>query len=236
MSTSVLLADSHAVLREGLSSLLKGHSGYEVVAAVADGREAVRAAARARPDLVVLDVALPRLNGVEATRQILRADPGCSVIVLSAHQDHRSISRMLAAGAAAYVSKRRGFRTLMRAMEAVQEGRGYLSPEIAQLVTQRYVENLPQDDRLVGAAVLSGRERTLVELLADGCPTRRIAAHLGVSTQTVTQQRRHIMDKLGVESIAQLTKYALREGLTTCDDDGRATREDRNGVCKDPVG
>jgi DNA-binding NarL/FixJ family response regulator len=225
----VLLADDHRIVREGLRSLLESQPDMQVVAEAADGRQAVEMARDVSPDVVVMDVAMPQLNGIEATRQIAADEPGMKVVALSMHSDRRYVSEALKAGASGYVLKDGAFDELISAIRAVVADRVYLSPRVAGVVVDDYVRRLPQRGAATGAATPSGtddgrrnvfdtltpREREVLQLMAEGFATKEVAHRLHVSVKTVETHRRQIMDKLDMHSVAELTKYAIREGLTT---------------------
>jgi DNA-binding NarL/FixJ family response regulator len=212
----IVLVDDHRMFREALHPLLAQTPGFEVVAEAGDGQEAVDLVAGLAPDIVVMDVSMPGLNGIEATRRILAERPQTRVVVLSMHADRRFVAETLRAGAAAYVLKDAGFAELVRALQAVAAGRTYLSEQVRQLVVQEYVAVLQRDDASV-FTVLSAREREVLQLVAEGASTKEIADRLSVSVKTVETHRRQIMEKLDLHSVAELTKYAIREGLTPLD-------------------
>jgi DNA-binding NarL/FixJ family response regulator len=214
MSIRILLADDHQILREGLAALLEKHQGFDVAGQAADGRTVVRLARELKPDLVIMDVGLPELNGIEATRQIVAEVPGVKVIALSMHSDRTFVKGMLMAGASGYLLKYSASQELMRAIDAVMAGQVYLSPDIAGIVVEDYKASAP-DASVFG--VLTPKEREVLQLFAEGKITRQIAVILGVSVKTVEAYRRQIMEKLNCESFADLIKYAIREGLTTLD-------------------
>lgn len=213
MSTRVLLADDHTIVREGLRVLINALPGVEVVAETADGRATVDVARQLCPDVVVMDLAMPVLNGVDATRQIVASCPGVRVIALSMHSSRKFVLESLRAGASGYVPKESAFEELARAIEAVAAGQTYLSPRIAGLVVEDRIA--PAGSTPPSAfAVLTPREREVLQLLAEGHTTKGIAASLGLSAKTVESHRRQIMHKLDLHSVAEITKYAVREGLT----------------------
>lgn len=216
MSIRILLAEDHAIVREGLRWILQRQQDMEVVAEAENGRQAVELARRVRPDVVVMDIAMPELNGMEATRQVLADNPDAKVIALSAYADRRYVLGMLDAGAKAYVLKSNAGDELVRAIQAVHAGKRYLTPEVADTVVDSYTRRLlPADDR--AATELSPREREVLQLLAEGHSSPQIARKLHISNRTVEAHRRNIMRTLDLHSIADLTKYAVREGLTELD-------------------
>lgn len=214
MSTRVLLADDHQVLRKGLRSLLEAEPSLEVVGEASDGQEAAALAVELAPDLVLMDSSMPILNGAMATRKILSTHPEIKVIALSMHPDHRHVSEMLRAGASAYVLKTCDIEELLHAIEVVRSDRKYVSPEITSEMVGYYLRGVEAASGRPSGE-LTGREREVLQLLAEGRSSKEIARLLHVSVKTVGTHRQNIMDKLGVRSVAELTKYAIREGLTS---------------------
>ncbi|MEM7260808.1 MAG: response regulator transcription factor [Planctomycetota bacterium] len=215
MSLRVMLADDHQIVRDGLRRLLDDR-GAMVVAEASDGREAVKLAKEHEPGLIVMDVAMPSLNGVEATRQILKETPRVKVIALSMHAERPFVSRMLEAGATGYLLKECAFDELNAAIDTVLEGSVYLSKGIAGVVVSDYVARLQGAGKPTGSAkALTPKEREVLQLLAEGKSSKEMAAVLHVSVKTIETHRQNIMDKLGIRTIAELTKYAVREGLTS---------------------
>ncbi len=214
MSLRIILADDHRLLRQGLRALLEDEADFEVVGEAENGHEAVRLCKQLRPDLVVMDVGMPQLNGMEATRQILADNTQVRVLALSMHSDRRFAAGMLQAGAAGYLLKDAALEELVRAIRTVAAGKTYLSPAITEVVMEDYVQRL---GAVEGGAfsVLSAREREVLQALAEGKSTREIAAALHVSVKTIETHRQQIMNKLDIHSVAELTKYAVREGLTS---------------------
>jgi two-component system NarL family response regulator len=212
LTLRILLVDDHAMLREGLRSILRAESDVEVVGEAADGNSAVELAHTLAPDVVVMDVGMSGLNGMEATRRIRAGSPGARVIALSTHSDRRYVLGMLEAGAAGYVVKVSAYDELRQAVRTVASGRVYLSPQIADVVLTARVATSP-----TGAAKLGSREREVLQLIAEGHRSPEIAQRLHISTHTVETHRRNLMQKLGLHSVADLTRYAIREGITQAD-------------------
>lgn len=215
INIKIILADDHKLMREGLKSLLNQQSDISVVAQADNGREAVQLAERMDPDVVVMDVSMPDLNGIDATRQILARAPRTRIIALSMHSDRQFVVEMLRAGATGYIVKDSAFEELATAIRTVARGQNYLAPKIGKFS----VEDLSPDfqDQPLVAPRLTDREREVLQLIAEGKGTKEVAAELHLSTKTVETHRQHLMDKLDIYSVAELTKYAIREGLTTLD-------------------
>lgn len=216
MSINILLVEDHQIVREGLRSLLEKQTGFRVVAEAEDGRAAVQVAREMALDIVIMDVSMPDLNGIEATRQILAHNPDTKVIALSMHADKRFVVQMLRAGASGYVLKNSAFGELELAIRTVLANRTYLSPKMADLIVKEYVHHLANAEPSV-FSILTPRELEVLQLLSEGKTTKEIAFSLQVSVKTIETYRQQIMAKLGVHSIAELTKYAIREGLTAVD-------------------
>jgi DNA-binding NarL/FixJ family response regulator len=208
-----MLVDDHKMIRDGLKSLLLQHKNMEVVGEAADGQAAVQMAGKLAPDIVVIDIGMPELNGMEATRQITELRARTKIIGLSMHADRRYVARMLKAGASGYILKDSAFEELVLAIETVSKGKIYLSPQIAGTVVNEFKRIVTDDDGSV-FTLLSEREREVLQQIAEGSSTKEIAAALGVSIKTIETHRRTIMGKLNLHSVAELTKYAVREGLT----------------------
>lgn len=221
MTLRILLADDHRIVREGLSVLIGKQPGMEVVGTALDGREAVRLARELAPAVVLMDVAMPGMSGIEATRQIAAELPEVRVICLSMHAERRFVSAVLEAGAAGYLLKDCAQEELAEAICQVAAGHSYLSPAVAATVVEDYAAHL-SGGAGADASPLSGREREVLQLLAEGRSTRDIAQLLHLSPKTVGSHRERIMRKLGIDSIAGLTKYAVRHGLTSVDRDPSA--------------
>ncbi|WNM62255.1 response regulator transcription factor [Candidatus Nitrospira neomarina] len=216
MNTRILLADDHQIIREGLASLLERQSDMEVIQQVSDGLQAVNLSRDLRPDVVVMDVTMPGLNGIEATRLITNGVPAVKVLCLTVHEDTRFISAVLDAGASGYVHKDCAFEELVTAIHTVIGHQIYLCPRIAGTVVDDYKARRPESVASVFSQ-LTEREREIVQLLAEGQSTKAIADRLCLSVKTVGTHREHCMAKLQLQNLAQLTKYAIREGLTSVD-------------------
>lgn len=214
MSIKVLIADDHKIMRDGLSSLLEAQPDIEVVAEAEDGRAIVQLVKRLSPDIIIMDIAMPFLNGIEATRQIVQDHPGIKIIALSMHSDKRFVGEMLKSGASAYLLKDCAFEELITAIRTVTENKNYLSPGIAGLAVDYFMTRTEKGEASAFSQ-LTNREREVLQLMAEGKKTKEIAAHLHLSVKTIETHRIHIMDKLGINNVAELTKYAIREGLTS---------------------
>jgi len=213
---TILVADDHHIVREGLKMLLNQQPNMEVVGEAEDGRTTVRLTQKLQPDLVIMDIGMPGLNGIDATRQIKAEVPGVKVIALSMHADKRFVAGMLKAGASGYLLKYCASEELVNAIHLVMDKRTYLSPDIASTVVEDYVQKLSESDASA-FSLLTSREREVLQLFAEGKITRQIAAILNISVKTVEAHRKQIMEKLGFQSFADLIKYAIREGLASLD-------------------
>lgn len=212
MPPTILIADDHRLLREGLRALLE-RDGFRVIGEADNGRSAVRLAKQLQPDIVITDIAMPDLNGVEATRQICVEAPRSKVLALSMHTESRFVLGILEAGASGYLLKDAAFEELTLAIKAVLKGQVYLSPAISGVVLSQSLARFNPNARS-DRVQLSKREQEVLQLIAEGQSTKKIAATLHVSVKTVETHRKQIMDKLGIHSVAELTKYAVREGVT----------------------
>jgi DNA-binding NarL/FixJ family response regulator len=210
----ILLADDHKIIRDGLRALIDRQEGMQVVGDAENGRQAVTLARELNPDVVVMDVSMPDLNGIEATRQILWSHPHIRVIALSMFSDRRFVTEILKAGASGYLLKDCAFDELIRALETVARDHTYLSPSISDVLIQDLVKEPQPPETNSAFGVLTSREREILQLLAEGKSTKLIARHCHVSVKTVETHRHNIMEKLGIYSVAELTKYAIREGIT----------------------
>jgi DNA-binding NarL/FixJ family response regulator len=240
MAVRVLLVDDHKVVRDGLRALLNAEPDLDVIGDADDGRSAVRLSESLHPDVVVMDLAMPDLNGIDATRQIVARSPQTRVVVLSANLDRQRASAVLSAGAMALVPKEAAFEELAQAIRAVVANRIYLSPQMAGDVVGPLLNGKPEGRASAAGIAVTGmgptpiatqfapgsarvlppprpltpREREVLQLMAEGKATKEVAAHLDLSVKTVETHRRQIMEKLNLYSVAELTKYAVREGLT----------------------
>ena len=210
----ILLADDHKITREGLRSLLDKQQDIDVVAEAEDGRTAVRMTGELLPDVVIMDVSMPDLNGVQATKQIAGQFPDVKIIGLSMHSDSLFVTEMLKSGASGYLLKDCAFEELAQAIRTVVAGKTYLTPSISGVVVNDYLHRLAKVD-LSEADVLTGRELEVLQLIAEGNSTKQTALKLHISVKTVETHRRQIMNKLDIYTIAELTKYAIRKGLTS---------------------
>ncbi|MDD4869041.1 MAG: response regulator transcription factor [Kiritimatiellae bacterium] len=216
MAIRIMLADDHKMIRDGLRALIEKHHNMEVIGEAADGQAAVQTARKLSPDVIVIDIGMPELNGIEATRQITALKCKPKVIGLSMHADRRYVSQMLKAGASGYILKDSAFEELVQAIETVAKGRTYLSPQIAGTVVTEFKRTAKDDDGSV-FSVLTEREREVLQQISEGVSTKEIASSLGISVKTIETHRRQIMEKLNLHSVAELTKYAVKEGLTELD-------------------
>ena len=217
MTVRLLIADDHKLMREGLRALIEKEEDLQVVGEAEDGKTTVILAGKSNPHIIVMDVSMPDLNGIEATRKILGANPHVKVVGLSGHADQHFVREMLAAGASAYILKHTASDELMRAIRTVMKGGKYLSPEVTRGVMDAYVEMSRPLGKNQAFIVLTDREREILQMIAEGKSTKETADSLAVSVKTVETHRRNIMEKLDLHSVAALTKYAIREGITSVD-------------------
>jgi DNA-binding NarL/FixJ family response regulator len=211
--TRILLVDDHQIFREGLRALIEKQSAAQVIAEAGNGMEAVRLADELRPDLVVMDMTMPEMNGIDATRAITSTNPAIRVLVLSMESNRYFIIEALKAGATGYLLKDTAFAELAEAISTVASGETYIPPNISSVLVKDFLQCIPQEMSLVYQN-LTSREREILQLIADGKITKEIAYELGVSAKTVENQRLAIMQKLQLYTIAELTKYAVRHGLS----------------------
>lgn len=212
---TVILADDHSILREGLRSVLEPNPEIEVVGEADNGRDTVALARRLEPDLVVMDITMPDLNGIDATRKLGELGLGCKVLALSGHSEELYVRGMLQAGAAGYMLKDCASDEVVQAIQEIMRGKMYVSPQIASMVVADYASQLGGP---AAGPSLSTREREVLQLIAEGMRTANIADRLSVSVKTIESHRRNLMEKLDVRTVAGLTKYAIRQGLTSVDE------------------
>jgi DNA-binding NarL/FixJ family response regulator len=211
--TRILLADDHNLLREGLRLLLERQDGFKVVAEASDGREAVRLAGEHRPEVVVMDVAMPVLNGIDATRRITETCPPAAVIILSMHDDESYIVRALNAGARGYLLKDSLKADLIAGVNAVSQGHSYFSPKINLLLREDYFRQMSDKQKTDSFELLTAREREILQLAAEGRGNKDIAHLLNLSFHTVETHRSHILQKLNLHTVPELILYAVRKGI-----------------------
>ena len=217
MSIRILIADDHRIMREGLRTLIAREPGMIVVGEANNGKDTVTLCRTTACDAVIMDVAMPDLNGIEATRKIVRENPKAKVVALSAHSERHFVSEMLKAGAVGYVLKQAACEELVRAINEVVDGKIYLSPAVTQGVVDSYVRGPVRSSERPAFATLTDREREVLQLTAEGQSTKETAGVMSVSVKTVETHRRNIMEKLNLRGVAELTKYAIREGVTSLD-------------------
>jgi two-component system, NarL family, nitrate/nitrite response regulator NarL len=210
----VLLVEDHAVVREGLFSLLRAEDDIEVVGEARNGREAVQMIKRLLPEVVIMDIAMPLLNGVEATRQILKLVPTTRVLVLSAHSEDEYVEQVMAAGAAGYLIKQTAANVLIKAIREAHRGRTFFSPSIGKRLEDLHEKSMGRGKRpKKKAAQLSPREVEVLQLIAEGMANKQTATQLGISIKTVEKHRQNLMSKLGIHDTAGLTRYAISAGI-----------------------
>jgi two-component system, NarL family, response regulator NreC len=220
LTIRILIADDHKIVCDGLKALLETQPEMQIVAQAQNGREAVKLAQKQKPDVAIMDVAMPDLIGPEAVRQILSTNPGIKIIALSMHADRRYVTEMLSAGASGYILKHCAFEELVHAIRIVLANQVYLSPAIAGIVVKELAQSKSPRSRKsssVSYQALTPREREVLQLIAEGHNAREIGQRLHLSVKTIETHRRQIMEKLEIRSIADLTKFAIREGLTSLD-------------------
>ncbi len=214
MATKVLIVDDHEIMREGMIALLHKYSEFEVVGQASDGRHALEMASRLKPDVVIMDVGMPNLNGIEATKQLVSLHPGLKVMALSTHSDGSVVSKMIKAGASGYMLKESAFEELVEGLNTLLDGKTFLCNKISKVVFSEYV-GMVTNPKTINGDGLTNREREVLQLVSEGHTTKKIAEILKLSPKTIDSHREHIMEKLGIRNIAGLTKYAIREGLTS---------------------
>lgn len=213
MIKTIIIIDDHKIMRDGLRALLEKEKNLQVIGEAGDGRTGIKLAQELSPDVVIMDVSMPDMNGIEATRQIKTNDPTIKVIALSMYSDRQFIAGMIIAGASAYLVKDCAFEELARAVFTVTSGEMYISPSITHTLVKDYSQQLSKCDTSA-FSILTAREREIVQLIAEGKNLNEIARELYISVKTAETHRRNIMCKLDVHSVAELTKYAIREGIT----------------------
>lgn len=212
----ILLADDHEVVRAGLRALLEEQSGWEVVAEAGDGRDAVEKASKLKPDVVVIDIAMPSLNGLEAVRQIVKAVPNTKVLVLTMYDSDPLIQQVLQAGARGYLLKSDAGRDLVSAIDALRRNKTFFTPKVSQMVLEGYLDNGPREKEAEDepeSLRLTSRQREIVQLLAEGKSSKEVAAVLGLSVKTAETHRANIMRKLDCHSVTELVRYAIRNHI-----------------------
>ncbi len=214
----VIIADDHKIFREGLRVLLESLGDIEILGEAENGRLLLKLIRKDEPDLVIVDVAMPDMNGIEAARQIKSFNPDIKVLALSMHSDSRFVTQMLKAGANGYLLKDCAFDELTVAMNTVSKNQVYLSPGITDLVVKAYLTKNAEPGETTDTGVLTSREREILQLLAEGKSTQEIATALSISSKTVDTHRRQVMTKLDLHSVAELTQYAIRKGIIVLDD------------------
>ena len=208
----ILLADDHEMVRRGLRSVLEGHEGWEVCGEVGDGRAAVEQAKALQPDIVILDITMPELNGLDAARQIREVAPKAAILILTMHSSERFVREVLAAGARGYVVKSDAGRVLLEAVETLRQHRPFFSAAISEIVLEAYLHPERGSAEVEGAQ-LTAREREALQLIAEGKSNKEVADVLGISVRTVETHRLHLMRKLKVRSVSELTRYAIRNRI-----------------------
>jgi DNA-binding NarL/FixJ family response regulator len=211
---SVLLAEDHAVVRQGLSALLRADGHFVMVGEAKNGREAVAMARDLRPDVILMDIAMPLMNGLEATRQILAADPAAKIVILSAHSDDEYIQRMSEVGVAGFLEKQTSADILTQAIRKVADGEAFFSPSITKRLRDNLRQARSREGRVKANGIrLTSREAEVLQLVAEGAANKGVAAELGISIKTVEKHRQHLMDKLNIHDTAGLTRYAISVGV-----------------------
>jgi len=209
----ILLADDHTVMRTGLRVLLERQPNLEVIGEAENGRDAIQLAASLRPDVVVMDVGMPVLNGIEATRTIVTEQPNIAVVILSMHADESYVMRALKAGARGYLLKDSAPADLLGAIQAVTQNKSFFSPKVSRILAEDYVRVLKQKGAVDTYDLLTSREREILQLLAEGKANKEVAAALNISPYTVETHRSHILEKLNLHNPAELILYAVRKGI-----------------------
>ena len=216
MAVKILMVDDHKIVLEGLCALVNNEPDIEVIGQARDGREAIKMAHELKPDVIVMDVHMPGMDGVDATRRIANDFPDIKIIALTMYPKKSFVTEMLSAGASGYILKDDAFTELVKAINTVMDGQAYLCPKAASALVDHYVRNHPQN--IPANILLTNRQREVLKLLAEGKSTKEIALILKLSPKTIDACRHRVMEKLNVQNIAELVKYAIREGLTPLDD------------------
>lgn len=216
MPIRIVLADDHQIIREGVRTLLSAEKDFEIIGEAEDGKEAIHLVEEKQPDILVMDISMENMDGIEATRQIHKKFPDVRIVALSMYQAKQYVSNMLEAGASGFLLKDCAGEELVTAIRSILKGKSYLSPEISEVVVSDYVNQLKTHKNSV-ENLFTEREREVLRLVVDGKSTRQIADELFVSVKTIETHRQQIMKKTGLKSIAELTKFAIREGLTGLD-------------------
>jgi DNA-binding NarL/FixJ family response regulator len=211
---TVMLAEDHAIVRQGLCALLNADGHFKIVGEARTGREAVEMARTHKPDVILMDIAMPVLNGLEATRQILAANPAAKVLILSAHSDDVYVERMIAAGVAGYLEKQSSAEILTRAIHEIARGKTFFSPAIAKRLANGPAKPRDREGMVrSNGSRLTSRESEVLQLVAEGRANKQVAAELGISIKTVEKHRQHVMNKLNIHETAGLTRYAIAQGI-----------------------
>ena len=210
----VVLTDDHMIIRDGLRALLERQPDMEVVAEADNGRTALKHVKELSPDVVIMDIGMRELNGIDATRQIVKMSPGVKVLALSMYSDKRFVKEMLKAGASGYMLKDSAFTELIDAIRVIVGSKIYISPGVASIVLEDYLEDSTERESSI-RSLLTSREIEVLQLLAEGKSTKQIALSLSLSVKTIESRRTRIMQKIGIDNIADLTKYAIREGIVS---------------------
>ncbi|HUA58708.1 MAG TPA: response regulator transcription factor [Verrucomicrobiae bacterium] len=213
MPIRILLADDHTVVRDGLRALIEKQPDMAVVAEASDGRECVRLAEEQSPDIVMMDIAMPNMNGMEATRRVLAANPRCGVVILSMHQDESYVLGSLKAGAKGYLLKDSLRTEVVDAIRAVSHGRSFLTRKVARVLQEDYISRMEMRGVEDSYDLLTDREREVLQLVAEGRTNKEVANDLNISLTTVETHRTHILQKLGLHSVPELILYAVRKGI-----------------------
>jgi len=212
MKRLILLADDHAIVRTGLRALIQSHPGWEVCAEVANGRDAVEKATQLKPDVAIVDIGMPELNGLEATRLIVKASPQTEVLILTMHQSEEVVREVLKAGARGYVLKSDADQNLIAAVEMLLQHKPFLTPNVTDVVLSKFLSVQKQIEDNLPSRV-TAREREIIQLLAEGKSNKEVAAALNISTRTAETHRANIMHKLGLSSLGDLVRYAIRNRI-----------------------